>query len=384
MIPRSVYSPEHEEFRRTYRAWLEARIRPNHDRYEAQGYVDRDMWLEAGREGYLCITMPEEFGGLGVDRGFAAVMLEEQGHSGLSGPAFNLHSDIVAPYILAYGTDEQKSRFLPAMARGEMIGAIAMTEPGTGSDVQAIATTAIDDGEDFVLNGSKIFITNGFTCHFAIVACKTGPKAEGASAISLLLVEADCEGFGKAERPLHKMGMKAQDTSELFFADVRVPKTNLLGKLNGGFGLLMHELPWERMQIALWCVAASQAVLEDAVAYTGQRKTFGKPLSGHQDIRFKIAEIRAEIAVARSFVDDCMRLLLENQLSSDDAAIAKYWTTEMYSRVADKALQMFGGYGYMWEYPISRQFVEARVKRIYGGTTEIMKEVIARGVLPRS
>lgn len=380
MIQRSVYSQEHEEFRRSYRHFLKTRIRPNHARYEAQGFVDKDMWLEAGREGFLCTTMPEEYGGAGADRGFPAVMLEEQGHAGLEGPAFTLHSDIVAPYILGYGTDEQKRSFLPRMATGEMIGAIAMTEPGTGSDVQAIATMAADDGDDFVINGSKIFITNGFTCDFAIVACKTGPKDGGASAISLVIVEADRPGFGKAERPLHKMGMKAQDTSELFFDDVRVPKTNLLGPLNGGFRLLMHELAWERLQIALWCVPAARAAFEEAVAYSAQRKTFGKPLHAHQDVRFKLADMRAEIMVAQSFVDDCMRQLLTGTLAADDAAAAKYWTSEMYSRVADAAVQIHGGYGYMWEYPVSRRYAEARVKRIYGGTSEIMKEVIARGI----
>lgn len=380
MITRNVYSPEHEEFRRSYRNFLETQIRPNHDRYEKQGFVDREMWLAAGEQGFLCPTMPEEYGGFGVDRGFAAVQLEEQGFTGLSGPAFNLHSDIVAPYILGYGTEAQKQAFLPQMAKGEMIGAIAMTEPGAGSDVQAIATTAVEDGDDFVINGSKIFITNGFTCHFAIVACKTGPKYEGAKAISLILVEADRPGFGKADRPLHKMGMKAQDTSELFFTDVRVPKSNLLGPLNGGFKLLMHELAWERLQIAVWCVPAAQAAFEEAVRYTNQRKAFGKPLAAHQDVRFKLAEMKAEITVARSYTDDCLRKLLDGSLTADDAALAKYWTSEMYSRVADIAVQTHGGYGYMWEYPVSRAYVESRVKRIYGGTSEIMKEVIARSI----
>ncbi|WP_421849350.1 acyl-CoA dehydrogenase family protein [Novosphingobium sp.] len=380
MIERTVYSAEHEDFRRSYRHFLETRIRPNHARYEAQGYVDHEMWLEAGREGFLCPTMPEEFGGAGADRGFPAVMLEEQGHAGLEGPGFSLHSDIVAPYILGYGSAAQKQAFLPKMATGEMIGAIAMTEPGTGSDVQAIATTAVEDGDDFIINGSKIFITNGFTCHFAIVACKTGPKDGGASAISLVILEADRPGFGKAERPLHKMGMKAQDTSELFFDNVRVPQTNLLGPLNGGFKLLMHELAWERMQIALWCVPAARAAFEESVAYAAQRKTFGKPLHAHQDVRFKLAHMRAEISVAQSYVDDCLRQLLTGSLAADDAAMAKYWTTEMYSRVADTAVQIHGGYGYMWEYPVAHRYAEARVKRIYGGTSEIMKEVIARGI----
>lgn len=380
MVARQVYTPEHEAFRRSYRHFLEAHVRPNHARFEAQGYVDRELWLEAGRTGFLCPNVPEEYGGAGVDRGFSAIMLEEQGYSGLEGPGFVLHSDIVAQYILNYGTEAQKRRYLPRMAAGEWIGAIAMTEPGAGSDLQAISTSAVDAGSSFRLSGSKIFITNGFSCDFAIVACKTGDRREGASAISLLIVDADLPGFVKATRPLHKVGMKAQDTSELFFEDVSVPKDALLGPLNGGFRLLMHELAWERMQIALWCVAAAEGAFDATVAHAGQRRAFGKTLSSIQDVRFKLAQMRTEIAVARSFVDACLAALLDGDLAADDAAMAKYWSSEMYGRVADDAVQIHGGYGYIWEYPVARFYAEARVKRIYGGTSEIMKEVIARGI----
>ncbi len=378
MLPRVTMDEDLELFRDAARKFMEKEIIPNHDQWEKDGVVSREAWLKAGEAGLLCPTMPEEYGGSGVDRRYSAVVMEELSRAFASGPGFSLHSDIVAPYILHYGSDEQKREWLPRMARGEVIGAIAMTEPGTGSDLQNVKTTAIADGNELVINGQKTFITNGQNADLVIVVCKTDP-GEGASGVSLVLVEGDREGFQKG-RNLDKLGLKAQDTSELFFSDVRVPTTNMLGEEGKGFYYLMQELPWERLQIAIIGIAAAQAVLEETIAYTKDRKAFGRSISEFQNTRFKLAELKTEIQVGQVFVDRCLELIVEDKLDVATAAMAKYWISDLQCKVMDECLQLHGGYGYMWEYPVARAYADSRVQRIYGGTNEIMKELIGRTI----
>jgi acyl-CoA dehydrogenase len=305
-------------------------------------------------------------------------MFEEIARAGFTGLGFGLHNEIVAPYILSYGSEAQKERYLPAMARGEIVGAIAMSEPAAGSDLQGIRSTAHDAGDHFVLNGSKTFITNGWHADLVIVVAKTDPSA-GAKGTSLLLVERGMPGFEKGKR-LKKVGMKAQDTSELFFDNVKVPKANLLGDVNRGFIYLMQELPWERLQIAISGIAAAQAAIDWTMDYTKERKAFGTTVASFQTTRFKLAELQTEVQVARVFVDRCTELLLEGKLDTATASMAKYWCSDLQCKVIDECVQLHGGYGFMWEYPIARAWADARVQRIYGGTNEIMKEVIARSI----
>jgi acyl-CoA dehydrogenase len=305
-------------------------------------------------------------------------MFEEIARAGFTGLGFGLHNEIVAPYILSYGSEAQKERYLPAMARGEIVGAIAMSEPAAGSDLQGIRSTARDAGDHFVLNGSKTFITNGWHADLVIVVAKTDPSA-GAKGTSLLLVERGMPGFEKGKR-LKKVGMKAQDTSELFFDNVKVPKANLLGDVNRGFIYLMQELPWERLQIAISGIAAAQAAIDWTMDYTKERKAFGTTVASFQTTRFKLAELQTEVQVARVFVDRCTELLLEGKLDTATASMAKYWCSDLQCKVIDECVQLHGGYGFMWEYPIARAWADARVQRIYGGTNEIMKEVIARSI----
>ena len=378
MIARELFREEHELYRQTTRRFLEQEVVPHHDRWEDQGYVDREVWLKAGALGLLCPTMPEEFGGSGVDRLYSVVLMEEIARVNATGLGFGLHSDIVAPYLLHYGSAEQKQHYLPAMARGEIIGAIAMTEPSAGSDLQGIHTTAIDAGDHFVVNGSKTFITNGWHADLVITVVKTMPSAD-AKGTSLLLMEQGMQGFEKGRR-LKKVGMKAQDTAELFFDQVKVPKTQLLGALNQGFAYLMEELPWERLQIAISAVSSAQAAIDWTLAYTTQRKAFGKAVSEFQNTRFTLAALQTEVQVAQVFVDRCTSLLLTQQLDTATASMAKYWCSDLQCKVLDACVQLHGGYGYMWEYPVARAWADARVQRIYGGTNEIMKEVIARSM----
>jgi acyl-CoA dehydrogenase len=305
-------------------------------------------------------------------------MFEEIARAGFTGLGFGLHNEIVAPYILSYGSEAQKDRYLPAMARGEIVGAIAMSEPAAGSDLQGIRSTAHDAGDHFVLNGSKTFITNGWHADLVIVVAKTDPSA-GAKGTSLLLVERGMPGFEKGKR-LKKVGMKAQDTSELFFDNVKVPKANLLGDVNRGFIYLMQELPWERLQIAISGIAAAQAAIDWTMDYTKERKAFGTTVASFQTTRFKLAELQTEVQVARVFVDRCTELLLEGKLDTATASMAKYWCSDLQCKVIDECVQLHGGYGFMWEYPIARAWADARVQSIYGGTNEIMKEVIARSI----
>ncbi len=378
MIPRTLFTPEHETFRASVRRFLEAEVKPFDERWQEQGYADKAVWKKAGENGYLCMSMPEEFGGSGADKLFSMVLIEEQARINNSSLGWGLHSEIVAPYLLNYGSAALKKKYLPKMASGEMIGAIAMSEPGAGSDLQAIKTTALRNGSGFVLNGSKTFITNGWNCDLVIVVAKTDP-AKGAKGTSLVVVDTSMKGFAKGKR-LKKMGLKGQDTAELFFDNVEVPAENLLGQENNGFIYLMQELPWERMQIAIGAAAKCEAALGWTIDYVNQRKAFGKPVASFQNTRFKLAEIATEAQVMRVFVDRCMELLLEQKLDTATASMAKYWATDMEGKVLDECLQLHGGYGFMWEFPISQAYVDARVTRIYGGTNEIMKEVISRSL----
>jgi acyl-CoA dehydrogenase len=378
MIERTVFGEQHEQFRDTVRKFLDKEVAPHHAEWEEQGYVDRSVWAKAGANGLLCLSMPEQYGGADADRLYSVVMFEEIARAGFTGLGFGLHNEIVAPYILRYGNEAQKERYLPAMARGEIVGAIAMSEPAAGSDLQGIRSTAHDAGDHFVLNGSKTFITNGWHADLVIVVAKTDPSA-GAKGTSLLLVERGMPGFEKGKR-LKKVGMKAQDTSELFFDNVKVPKANLLGDVNRGFIYLMQELPWERLQIAISGIAAAQAAIDWTMDYTKERKAFGTTVASFQTTRFKLAELQTEVQVARVFVDRCTELLLEGKLDTATASMAKYWCSDLQCKVIDECVQLHGGYGYMWEYPIARAWADARVQRIYGGTNEIMKEVVARSI----
>jgi len=377
MLPRNLFNSDHDAFRETVRKFYEKEVIPYTERYEQQQHVDRDLWNKAGALGLLCPTMPEEYGGAGVDRLYSMILIEEQAYAGDSATGFSLHSDIVANYINNFGNEKQKQYWLPQMATGEVVTAIAMTEPGTGSDLQAVRTSAILDGDEYVINGSKIFITNGYLCDMAIVVCKTGNSDKGSANLSLIMVEADRPGFSKG-KPLNKIGMKGQDTCELFFDNVQVPKENLLGMEGMGFMMLMKELAWERMLVAIICQAGAEAAFAHTVQYTKERKAFSKPIAIFQNTRFKLAELRTEIDMGRTYLDRCMQLQLEAQLGIDAAAAAKYKLSDMYSKVVDECLQLHGGYGYMLEYPIARAYIDHRANRIYAGTNEIMKELISR------
>lgn len=383
MIDRTLFNADHEAFRDSFRRFVEKEITPFHDGWEEQGYVDRDVWRSAGANGFLCMTMPEEYGGSGADRLYSVAQMEEIARAGVSGIGFGLHSEIVAPYILHYGTEAQKKHYLPLLATGEMVGAIAMSEPAAGSDLQGVKTTAIKsaDGSHYLLNGSKTFITNGWHADLVIVVAKTDPAA-GAKGTSLLLVEQGMPGFSKGKR-LKKLGMKAQDTSELFFDNVKVPAENLLGGAafeGRGFICLMEQLPWERLQIAIGAVASAQAAIDWTVEYVKDRKVFGQPVASYQNTRYTLAELQTEVQVARVFVDKCCELVAVDKLDTATASMAKYWCSDLQGKVMDECVQLHGGYGYMWEYPITRAYADARVQRIYGGTNEIMKEVISRGM----
>ena len=379
MLPRNLFTTEHEAFRETVRKFYEKEVVPNIEKYEQQQHVDRDLWHKAGAMGLLCATMPEAYGGSGVDRLYSMILIEEQAYAMDSSTGFSLHSDIVANYLNNFGNEAQKKHWLPKMASGETVTAIAMTEPGTGSDLQAVRTTAVLEGDDYVINGSKIFITNGYLCDMVIVVCKTGSSDKGSANLSLLIVEADRAGFSKG-KPLNKIGMKGQDTCELFFDNVRVPKENLLGMEGMGFMMLMKELAWERMLVAIICQAGAEAAFAHTVQYTKDRKAFGKSVASFQNTRFKLAELRTEIDFCRAYLDRCMELQLEDNLAIDAAAAAKYKISEMFSKVVDECLQLHGGYGYMLEYPIARAYIDNRANRIYAGTNEIMKELISRSL----
>lgn len=377
--PRPMFSDTHESFRRSVRAFVEKEVAPHHAQWEKDGAVSREVWLKAGEAGLLLPAMDEDYGGGGGDFLMSAIVIEELAAGGYSGPGFGLHSDIVAPYIRRYGSEEQKREILPRMAKGEIIGAIAMTEPDTGSDLQSIKTTALKDGNQIVINGSKTYITNGQMADLIIVVAKTDPKA-GAKGTSLVLVERDREGF-KRGRNLDKLGLKAQDTSELFFDNVRVPTSNILGAEGQGFIYLMQELAQERLIIGLGAVARLETLLAETIEFTKARKAFGQPVSSFQNTRFVLAEVATQIKVARVFTDWCLAEHMEGRLDPATAAMNKYWTSDVQCKLIDQCLQLYGGAGYMWEYPVARAYADARVQRIYGGTNEIMKEIIARSIL---
>jgi long-chain-acyl-CoA dehydrogenase len=381
MIKRTAFESEHEMFRDSFRKFLLEEAVPYHEQWEKDGQVSRDFWRKAGEMGYLSPTVPEAYGGVEVDFRYNAVVAEEVANFGLTGIGFGLHSDIAVPYIMAYGSEEQKQKYLPGCVNGDIVTAIAMTEPGTGSDLQGVKTNAVlsDDGEHYILNGSKTFITNGQLADLVIVVAKTDPSA-GSKGTSLFLVEAGTEGFVKGQN-LHKIGMKAQDTSELFFQDVKVPKENLLGEKGMGFIYLMQELPQERLSVSLSAVACAESILEQTVTYVKDRKAFGTSIASFQNTQFKLAEMSSTVTMARVFIDKCLELHIDKELDPVTAAKLKLLTTDIQCDVVDECLQLHGGYGYMWEYPVARAYADARVQKIYAGTNEIMKLIIGRDIV---
>ncbi|MCX4246151.1 acyl-CoA dehydrogenase family protein [Paraliomyxa miuraensis] len=377
-MQRAIFSEEHDLFRDAVRRFLEREVVPHQHAWNEAGSVDREAWRKAGEAGLLCPWMPEEYGGAGGDFLHSVVVIEELARIYESGFAMPLHSDIVVPYIQAYGSKAQKERWLPACASGEVVTAVAMTEPGTGSDLAAISTTARRDGDQWVLDGTKTFISNAILCDLCIVAARTGGEGtDPHQALSLFLVPAGTPGFVKG-RKLAKMGMASQDTAELFFEDCRIPADHLLGAEGTGFLMLMQKLQQERLAVAVTAQAAAQQVLADTIAYTKERHAFGRPLTKFQNTSFKLAECATEVEVGQAFIDRLVTEHMSGQYLVKECSMAKLWQTEMLGRVVDTCLQMFGGYGYMLEYPVTRAFMDARVQRIYAGTSEIMKVIIAK------
>lgn len=374
---------ELELFRDNVRRFLIDQIQPHYEQWEAAGIMPREIWQQMGEAGLLCVDVAEEYGGIGAEFPFSCVVLEEAARLGFMSLATNLavHSDIVAPYVAHLGTEEQKQHWLPKLCSGEAVGAIAMTEPGAGSDLQAIKTSAVADGDDYIVNGQKTFITNGQHANLIVTAVKTDPSAR-AKGTSLLLIDSALEGYSRG-RNLEKIGQHAGDTSELFFSNLRIPQSSVLGNVGGGFGHLMDELPRERLVLGVTAIGAAQGCIEQTIEYTTTRKAFGQAIASFQNTRFELARMKTDLEVHRAFVNHCAALYAEGKLDVPTAAMVKLAGTEMQCRVADGCLQLFGGYGYMNEYPIARAFVDARVQRIYGGTSEIMKEVIARSMLGR-
>ncbi len=375
-VHRTVYREDHEMLRETARRFFERECLPRQEEWDQAGRVDRETWRKAGRDGLLCLTIPEEYGGGGGDFGHSAILAEELHRSGVSGVGFSVHSDIVAPYIVRLGTEEQKRKWLPSICTGETILAVAMTEPGTGSDLKAIRTSAVRDGDEFVINGSKTFITNGLNCDMVAVLCKTDPQG-GAKGVSLIMVETNREGFRRG-RKLNKVGQPAADTAELFFDNVRVPASNLLGKENQGFIHLMEELPQERLIIAVYCAARLERMIEQTVEYVKERRAFNQTVWDFQNTKFKLADAKAQAVAVRTMVDYYIGEHMRRRLTVQEAAIAKLFATETMWKCLDDMVQLHGGYGYMLEYPIARAFTDMRVTRIFGGTSEVLRELIAR------
>ncbi|KJE96905.1 acyl-CoA dehydrogenase [Capsaspora owczarzaki ATCC 30864] len=373
---RPQLTDEHRIFRDAARRFFETEVAPHHAKWEQDGMVSREVWEKAGAAGLLGTTIPVEYGGGGGDAFHAAIAVEEQLRLQLSGPGFSLHSDIIIPYILHYGSEEQKQKWIPLMCQGKAISAIGMSEPSAGSDLQGIKTTAVRDGDDYVINGSKIFISNGQMADIIVLVAKTDPS-KGAHGTSLILVETDRPGFQRG-RNLKKLGLKAQDTSELFFDNVRVPASNLLGKENHGFKYLMQELGTERLVIGVLSQASAEGVFADTVKYVNERQAFGKSIASFQNTKFKLAEMKTQLSVGRVFIDRCLELQNQGKLDPVAAAIAKLHAGDMLAKITDECLQLHGGYGFMWEYTAARAYADARVQRIYGGTSEIMKDIISR------
>ncbi|MDD3762796.1 MAG: acyl-CoA dehydrogenase family protein [Nevskiales bacterium] len=379
----STQNEELEMFRDTVVRFFKDNVEPHYEQWEKDGIYPKDLYLQMGEAGLLCVDMPEEYGGIGAPFAFSCVVVEEAARMGYLALASNLtvHSDIAAPYILHLGTEAQKQKYLPKMATGECIGAIGMTEPGAGSDLQGMKTSATADGDDYIINGSKTFITNGQHAGVVVLATKTDPKA-GAKGTTLFTVDTSLPGF-KRGRNLEKAGLHSADTSELFFDNLRISRDEILGRVGGGFGHLIDELPRERLVLAVSAVAHAQGALEKTIDYVTERKAFGQPIASFQNTRFVLATCKTDIEVHRAFVEKCTQQYADNTLDVPTAAMIKLATTEMEGRVTDACLQLFGGYGYMTEYPISRYWADARIQRIYGGTSEIMKEVIARSLVGR-
>lgn len=378
-MKRTLFEEDHLMFRDAFQRFVAQEITPYHEQWEKEGIVPREIWNHAGGLGFLCMDVPEQYGGGGIrDFRYNAIVTEELTRAGASGVGYGLHNDVCIPYFLHYATEEQKQRWLPKMCRGEMITAIAMSEPNAGSDLAGIQTTAIRSGDHYLLNGQKTFITNGILSDAVIVVAKTDPD-RGHQGISLLVVERGMAGFERG-RNLEKIGLKAQDTAELFFKDVQVPSQNLLGEEGAGFYYLMSMLPQERLSVAVIAVAACEAALESTIQYCRERTAFGRPIGRFQNSRFKLAEMKTETEIARVFVDRCVMELNAGNLTAEEAAMAKWWTTELQQKVVDQCLQLHGGYGYMLEYPIAKAYLDSRVQTIYAGTTEIMKEIISRSM----
>ena len=371
---RTVFREDHEQFRETARRFVDKEIVPHLHEWERAGIVPKSLWLKAGETGLLCSTVPEEYGGSGGDFGHSAVMIEELARANATAVGFTTHSEIVTPYIVAYGSEEQKQRWLPRMVSGELIGVIAMSEPGIGSDLRSMRTSARRDGDDYIVNGQKTFITNGGNAGLMVTATKLDAADKK---LTLICVEEDRPGFAKGKL-LEKIGLKGQDTSELFFDNVRVPVANRLGAENEGFKYLTHQLAWERTIIGIRACASIETLLEETIAYTRERKVFGQTVFDFQNTKFKLAECKAQATMLRVFVDDCLGKAMRGELTAEVGAMCKLLGSEMQGRVLDELLQLHGGYGFMSEYKVSRAWVDARVARIYGGTSEIMKEIIAR------
>ncbi|WP_293393825.1 acyl-CoA dehydrogenase family protein [Nevskia sp.] len=379
MLPRTFQSAEADAFRDTVRRFFEEEVAPQHVGWEERGFVDRAIWKRAGELGLLCLTIPEEYGGAGADRRYCAILMEELARARVSGMSFLSYTEVFATYVLRFGTEAQRRQWLPRIACGEIVCCVAMTEPGTGSDLQAITTRARRDGDDYVIDGAKTFISYGSAGDLYVVALKTRNETSGKDEISLMLVEGDRPGFTKGQ-PLAKIGLRSQDLCELRFDQVRVPCANLLGTEGRGMAMLMQELAWERIMIAIPAVASAERALADTVAYTRERKAFGQAVSDFQHNRFALAEMKSEIAIGQAFVDRCVEAYMDGSLSTEAAAAAKLWCTELLCRTVDRCLQLHGGYGYMEETPIARAWRDARVSRIYAGTNEIMREIVARSL----
>ncbi|CAE6821977.1 acyl-CoA dehydrogenase family protein [Paraburkholderia domus] len=375
-VNRSVFREDHEQFRTTVRRFMERECVPRMEQWNEAGEVDRETWLKAGREGLLCTTLPVEYGGGGGDFGHAAVITEELARAGIGGLAIGLHSDIVAPYVNRLGTEEQKQRWLPDICSGKTILAVAMTEPGGGSDLKAVRTTAVREGDEYVINGSKTFISNGFISDMVMVVCKTDPAA-GAKGVSLIMMETNRDGFRRG-RKLKKVGMHSQDTAELFFDNVRVPVSNRLGEEGKGFAYMMHDLAQERFMIAVGAAAKVERLLEHTLAYVKDRRAFGQTVWDFQNTKFKLADVKAQSVALRTMVDYYLGEHMRRRLSAEEASIAKLHSTETMWKCIDDMVQLHGGYGYMLEYPIARAFVDARVTRVYGGSNEVMRDIITR------
>lgn len=376
MFKRNLFNEDHESFRSMVRRFIDNEIAPYHAQWEESGVVPRELWLKAGAAGMLCCTVPEQYGGVGADYLFDVVVFEEMARSGFSGPGFMIHCDLVATYIASFGSEAQKKKWLPLMVTGEAIGSLGMTEPHAGSDLKAIRTKAVRDGDDFVISGQKVFISNGQLCDVIVLATKTDSTA-GAKGVTLFLVDTSLPGFRRGKN-LHKLGMKAQDTSELFFDEVRVPATAMLGEEGRGFELMMTKLAQERLAQAIRSATVAETVIDWTIDYTGNRKAFGKTIGDFQNTQFKMAELKTEAVVGRQFTDKCIETFMKGELTAVDAAMAKMWLSNMHCKVVDECLQLFGGWGYMWEYPIARAYADARIVKIAGGSIEVMKHIIGR------